>query len=390
MKIFILLSRFPYPLEKGDKLRAYHQIKELSKEHRIFLCCLSDKMVAKSDLKELEKYCDEIRIIRLNRLKIIWRLFLGIFSKRPFQYHYFYDRSAQKKINKFIEHYLPKHIFCQLIRTGSYVKHYSVIPKTLDYMDALSEGMQRRASVSRFPMKILFDLEAHRLRHFEAELFPYFDQHCIISEQDRNAILHPKKQQINIIANGISEAFFTNTEVSKSYDILFCGNMNYSPNIRAAKFIVEDILPLLNNKGHMLKVLIAGANPANQVKALANEQVFVSGWIDDIRDAYSGSKIFVAPMFIGSGLQNKLLEAMAQGLPCVTTGLANNALGAKANDEILIAEKKEDFVEQIHRLSSSRDEAKRVGSSGREFVRKNFSWEHQSKLLSQLFVTEGR
>jgi len=387
LKVFVLLSRFSFPLEKGDKLRAYHQIRTLSKEHKIFLCCLTDKEIKPEYIQELEPFCERIELIKLSRIKIFFKLCFGIFSARPFQYHYFFDRAAQKKIHAYIESYLPKHIYCQLIRTASYVKAYSVIPKTLDYMDALSAGMRRRAGVSGFPLNLLFHIEAKRLSRFEAEIFQYFNHHTIISEQDRNEIAHPKGKSINIVPNGIDESFFQSIVNKKVCDILFAGNMNYSPNVRAAKFIAEEVMPELSKQGDF-KFLIAGANPNTKVKALKSSSVEVSGWIDDIRTAYGSAKIFVAPMFIGSGLQNKLLEAMAQGIPCITTSLANNALGAKDNEEILIAETKQEFISHILRLSSNHDEANRIGACGQKFVRKNYSWESESRILTELFETQ--
>lgn len=385
MKLFVLLSRFPYPLEKGDKLRAFHQIKALSKSHEILLCCLSDKPINAEALEKLAPFCAEIHIIRLSKFKILWRLLTGLFSRRPFQYHYFYDKSAQKQINFLIEKFLPKHIYCQLIRTGSYVKKYSVIHKTLDYMDALSAGMYRRAGVSKFPLNFLFKIEARRLEHFEAELFSYFKHHCIISEQDRQAIKHPRNMDIKVIANGISDTFFEDLQRETKYDVVFAGNMNYPPNILAATFLIEKVLPIINRN---LKVLIAGANPSSKVKNLASQNVHVSGWMDDIREAYAQSRVFVAPMFIGSGLQNKLLEAMAQGLACVTSPLANNALGAKNGEEVLIAETPEEFADKILLLSTNHDEANRIGRKAKEFVRKNYAWERQTRSLTDLFETE--
>ncbi len=388
MKLFVLLSRFPYPLEKGDKLRAFHQIRTLSRNHKIYLCCLSDIKVDPAHIKELESYCEEIRVIRLNKLKILWRLFLGVFSGKPFQFHYFYDHSAKREIENYIESALPAHIYCQLIRTASYVKKYSVIPKTIDYMDALSAGMKRRSKTSSFPLSFLFELESKRLSKFEAELFKYFDHHCIISDQDRESIQHPRKDQIKVIPNGIDESFFVNKKRDKNYELLFTGNMNYPPNVMAASFIADGILPELRKKAWKGKVLIAGAKPSAKVRALKSNEIEVSGWVDDIRDAYSSAKIFVAPMFIGSGLQNKLLEAMAQGIPCVTSSLANNALGAKAGESILIAEKKEEFAEKIFYLSSNNDEAIAMGKLGQSFIKKNFSWAHQSELLTAIFATK--
>ena len=114
--------------------------------------------------------------------------------------------------------------------------------------------------------------------------------------------------------------------------------MSYPPNVNAVMYIAKEIFPLLLKHKPDIKLLIAGATPTNAVKSLANANIHVSGWMDDIRDAYNESSIFLAPLQIGTGLQNKLLEAMSMELPCITSALANNALKACDGEEILIGE----------------------------------------------------
>ena len=116
MKLFVLLSRFPYPLEKGDKLRAFHQIKELSKHHEIILCALSDQKMEQASIDKLQEYCKSIHVIRLPKWKIYWNLFWQLlFTDKSLQVVYFYNKSAQKKITKLIQEHQPDHIYCQLI-----------------------------------------------------------------------------------------------------------------------------------------------------------------------------------------------------------------------------------------------------------------------------------
>ena len=132
-KILVLLSRVPYPLEKGDKLRAYHQIRHLAERYSIVLCCLNDQTLHPQALDHLKPLCEEVVVIRLSKLAIWRNLLRNLFSDKPFQVAYFYHQSARKQIDQLIEQHLPKHIFCQLVRVTEYVKHYPVIPKTLDY-----------------------------------------------------------------------------------------------------------------------------------------------------------------------------------------------------------------------------------------------------------------
>ena len=150
MKIFVLVSRVPYPLEKGDKLRAYHQVKVLSEKHEVFLCCLSAEDVHEKAKSELEKICARVEIIQLSKLGILWNLGMGLFSHQPFQVKYFYQQQAQRKIDGFITEFKPDHIYCQLIRAAKYVREYHEIKKTIDYMDAFSKGMERRIQHASF------------------------------------------------------------------------------------------------------------------------------------------------------------------------------------------------------------------------------------------------
>jgi hypothetical protein len=144
MKIFVLLSRIPFPIEKGDKLRAYHQIRCLAKDNEIILCALSDAPVHEDAIKVLTEFCKAVHIIRIGKAGMVWNVAKAFFKGKPFQVGYFYRSSAQKEINSLIAKYKPDHIYCQLIRVSDYVKD-SDLPKTLDYQDIFSMGAKRRA-----------------------------------------------------------------------------------------------------------------------------------------------------------------------------------------------------------------------------------------------------
>mgnify|MGYP000488654788 CR=1 FL=1 len=387
MKIAFVLSRFPYDLTKGDKLRAYHHIKQCAKHFEVILICVSDRKVKPSAIEELKPYCSEIHLIPLNRLTILWNLITGLFHYLPFQVLYFYQKSAQKQIDKIIETRLPKHIFCQLIRSTEYVKKYNIIPSTLDYMDAFSTGIDRRRKKTWPLFKPLFTAEYNRLKRYESDIFKFFKHKTIISEQDRNLIQHPKNHQIKVLKNGVDLEFFKPQESAKiSYDICFVGNMSYPPNIQAARILALEVLPLVQKKLPHINLLIAGANPVNSIQKLQSAQIKVAGRIPDIRRAYAQSKIFVAPMMIGTGLQNKILEAMAMGIPCITTNLANQAIGATDRSELLIAETSESTATAVINLLSNTEMYNALRTDALKFVRNFYSWEANSKILVDLFI----
>ena len=129
--------------------------------------------------------------------------------------------------------------------------------------------------------------------------------------------------------------FYKPVKRKKEYDLVFTGNMGYPPNVNSVIFLTEKILPVVRKKMPDIKIMFAGASPDPKVKAVNSENIKVTGWVDDIRNYYAKAKIFIAPMQIGTGLQNKLLEAMAMKIPCISSPLANNALEAEDGKEII-------------------------------------------------------
>lgn len=377
MKVFVLVSRVPWPLEKGDKLRAWHQVRELSKRHEVFLCCLTDEPVHRDAVKHLETIAKHVAVVKLSRVKIIVRLAWALFSSRPFQVHYFFQRAAARMVTKHLTDFAPNHIYCQLVRCSEYVKHVHHIPKTLDYMDAFNKGMERLAAQSTRFMKRIRQIEAERLVRYENLIFDYFDHHTIISEQDRALIYHPQRKRIVVVRNGVDTDFFTHHAATATRKVVvFTGNMSYPPNIDSAELLAREVMPLVRKRHPDALLLLAGADPHQRVRDLAEaNHVEVTGWLDDIRQAYQRGMVFAAPLRIGTGLQNKLLEAMSMQLPCITTTLANNALKAPVGDVILVADHPAGQAEAIVQLIDHESDRRRLSSAGRAFVEANYSWE---------------
>ena len=240
-KILVIVSRFPFPLDKGDKLRAYHQVKELQGEFDVTLVALAHKEVKENHLQAVQEICSELVVCKIHILSKAWNMFLSLLNGKPIQVGYFYNNRAQRKINFLLKSNKYKHLVSQLIRTTEYTKNIHHIPKTLDYMDTLSVGIERRIEQQTFIKRIFFKSEAKRLRNYEQEIFDYFEHKTIISEQDKNLIQHPEKSEIVCVPNGIDSTFFNAPYVQKEFDFVFVGNMSYPPNIEAAHYISEFI-----------------------------------------------------------------------------------------------------------------------------------------------------
>jgi sugar transferase (PEP-CTERM/EpsH1 system associated) len=385
MKILMILPRVPYPLEKGDKLRAFHQLRLLSRHHEIFLFCINDDDLHADALDKLTPYCKGIMIHDLSWLCRLWNLFRVVFTGLPFQVGYFYSSQARKKVKNTVRTFQPDHIYCQLVRTAEYARDFPV-KKTLDYQDVFSKGIERRLISSPWYLKWILRSEYNRMLRYENTVFEWFNNKTIISEPDRQWIPHPEKNTIEVIPNGVNFEYYQPQSLAPVYDLLFTGNMSYPPNIDSVEFLVNDILPLVYKERPETTLLIAGASPHHKVKSLATDKITVGGWVRDIRDCYSQARLFIAPMRIGTGLQNKLLEAMSMGLPCITSPLANNALKAQENKEILVGMKAQDFASHVLFLLNNPEKARMMGNEGSLFVRGNFNWETYTSKLENIII----
>jgi polysaccharide biosynthesis protein PslH len=332
----------------------------------------------------LGKYCKKIEIIPLHKAGMFWHVFKALFNGKPLQTGYFFRNKAKRRILELISETKPDHIYCQLLRVAEYVRQLPV-PKTLDYQDVLSKGMQRRIGNATLLKKLFFSFEYKRLLKYENAIFADFENKTIISAPDRDLIPHPDKKQIVIIPNGVDHEYFSPRVRPKTYDLVFTGNMYYPPNVDAAEFLANHVFPQVLKVQPYARLLIAGATPHPRVLALRSESVAVSGWVIDIRESYASSKIFIAPMRIGTGLQNKLLEAMSMNIPCITSPLANSALGAIVDREILVGTTPNDYAGHIIRLLTNPKLAEDISENGYQFVRNNYDWEKSTGVLEDLF-----
>ncbi len=383
MKLLFLTSRFPFPIEKGDKLRAYYLIKYLSRYHDIYLFAITDKQPDQSSINEVAPYCKAIHVEQISVVQSIQQMLVAITTAVPFQVAYFTRNSVKKKLAEFVKTHHPDKVFCHLIRMADYIDDVQLPEGIIDYMDAFGKGVERLAQHSAWWKRMLLKVEELRVKKYEATIFNQFKHHLIISEQDRDFIQHPLNNTIKVIPNGVDLDYYQPQLSDKKFDLLFIGNMAYPPNIEAASYAVNKIIPLLQKYKPDVSMLIAGATPSRQVRNLQSEKIVVTGWIDDVRSVFSSSAIMIAPMLISIGLQNKILQAMAMKTPCVISRLANNAIGAPENC-VRVADNPQQYADMIIDLLNNPDKAQEMAEHAYTFVKQNFSWENNVEKINQL------
>jgi sugar transferase (PEP-CTERM/EpsH1 system associated) len=257
-------------------------------------------------------------------------------------------------------------------------------PKIVDFVDIDSQKWQYFSSMTSFPHSLMFRTEAKRLSRFEKLLVKRFD-YCIVTSSYEKSLLN-NSSHITVIPNGVDQQYFAAQNAPTDGAILFTGVMDYFPNSDAVIHFHHDILPLIKRQVPSVQFIIAGMHPTAQIRKLADRHTIVTGFVPDIREYLSKAAVCVVPLRIAMGIQNKILEAMAMGVPVVATSVANRGINAAHGREILVADDPESFAAATTRLLNDQSLRQTITKNAKEFINQNFCWEKHLNKLDELIV----
>jgi sugar transferase (PEP-CTERM/EpsH1 system associated) len=378
MNILFLCSRFPYPPNRGDKLRAFNIIRELSSaNHRLYLISFIAESKELNYLDHLKRYCEEVIVEYLPPYRSQIKAALGLFSKRPLQIAYYQSRKMRRRIHEFLNQNSIDLIYVHLFRMASYVEHHQNLYKLVDLTDAVSSEMEKSLEYRSGINKWIYSLEFSRIREYERKITTGFDECWVISQRDAEILkkLSPSSN-IVVMPNGVNMNFFRPLNNStKEKIIIFVGHLRVDHNIDAVLFFYHDIFPLIIKKYPETNFYIVGPDPHSKIKNLCKDpRVIVTGFIEDLNHYLNKAMVFVAPLRFASGIQNKILEAMSAGVPVVCSSLANEGLQAKVGQDILVADNPLEFANLVNDLMNNPKKVEFLTQNAREFVRRNFNW----------------
>lgn len=386
MRIFVLLSRFPHPLDKGDRLRAFHQVAELSRRHEVVLCALAHEDVSAASRAAVAALCTRLEVIRLSRAGTALGMARALATGLPLQVGFFLSEGARRRVCALIAESSPDRLFFQLVRTAEYARGFEET-STLDLMDAFSWGLEQRSRHSSAWLAPLLRFESRRVARYEEDALRRFRRATIVTSQDRDHLPPSVRERVSIVANGVDFDDFAPRDAPKEVELLFVGNMAYPPNVLAAECLVREVLPRVRAE-RSARVLIAGTSPVARVRRLSGDGVEVTGRVDDIAGCYARSRLFVAPLTVATGLQNKLLQALAMGIPCVTSEAARRALGATER-EMRSGRDAGEIATAVGSLLGDPDASAELGRRGRDFALRNFQWSTAAEDLEKIVCAEA-
>ncbi|MCG9126627.1 TIGR03087 family PEP-CTERM/XrtA system glycosyltransferase [Candidatus Poribacteria bacterium] len=408
MRILFLCLRCPYPPQRGDRIRSYNIIKELSKRHKITLVFFSESDVDIDAVKELETFCDRIEWVQFKKRYALFNTAIHCFSRLPLQVHYWYNPKMQRVVNDLLATEKFELIHAQLFRMGQYVVKANGMAKVLDLCDSLALNLSRRAELDCSPKRFLVKLEEKRVRRYEVEIMKSFDSGTVVAEFDKDYLLKQDKNlNLSVVPMGVDLEFynpktqqdvpttpesestnFTDDDIHETdaKNLLFTGTMNYFPNSDAVIYFCNEIFPLIKERYSDVNFYIVGNHPTEQVRRLAEQNgVIVTGYVEDIRPYFNKASVFVAPLRAGSGIQTKNLEAMAMRTPVVTTSIGAMGLEADRESDLLIADTPDIFANKVINLLEDPTHRRNIANAGRKRVELSYNWDVLVNRLEQVY-----
>jgi polysaccharide biosynthesis protein PslH len=380
VRILFLTSRFPHPPYRGDQVRAFHQIRLLSSRHAVTLLSFGGE-ASPDSIRTLAALCREVQVIHLPKWRKAGNLVRGLADGRPVQVAYY----ESPDMRRLVADLMPRHdvLHVQLVRMASYVAEDA--PAVLDLVDALSVNLERRAATDRSPLRFAALLEARRLRLYEPEAIRRARRSAVVSVADREALGSPPGMAV--VPQGVELALYPFADGPRETEaVVFTGNLGYFANVDAACFLAREVWPRIRASRPAATLHLIGDRPTARVRRLAAlPGVHVVGPVASMHPHLAGARVVVAPMRTGSGMQNKVLEAMASGAPMVATPLAAAALDACDGEHLLLAQGAEEFADQVLRLLGDEGLGRRLAAGARFLVESRFTLERSVQVLERLY-----
>lgn len=391
MKITVVAPRFPYPLDRGDRLTIYHLLKYFAQRHQVSLVCFTKPEQDPSWIQQIRPFCERVELIPLRTWRAVTNSALGFFSTTPLQVNYHRDPAMRRAVHRVIEETEPDLLYGHYIRMGGYVEPYRHLPRVLAMQLSMTLNYRRLAEHPVTPLhKLVYGLEYRRLRRFEAAFARRFDKVLLISAKDLEAINpNPPLDNVFFSPHGVDFDFFQPDGAIQRAEktLVFTGNMKYMPNVDAALYFCHEILPLVRERVPDVQLNIVGTNPLPEVQALGQlAGVTVTGRVPDLRTYMNRAAVAVAPMRITAGLLNKVLEALSMKLPMVVTPQANEGIRAVDGNHLLVAHNPRDFANKVVHLLESPQRRAELGEAGRAFILREWSWEKHFTDLEEMFI----
>jgi len=390
MRIFFICQRVPYPPDRGDKIITFHEIKHFARDHEVHVFCLADGVGDLDNVPHLRRYAETVTAVAVSTIRQKLRILLALLSGKSLSVAAFNERKLHALIKRKYDELRPEIIFVYSGNVAQYAEHFERTARIMQFQDLDSLKWGSYADFVRPPLKWLYQIERRRLLAYERLIANSF-AHCLVcTTQERDDFKrYIPTASISVVGNGVDLDYFCSTKQSKHKgSIIFTGVMDYLPNVDAMLWFCNNVLPIVQSRIPTATLTICGSNPTASVRSLADRQgVTVTGRVPDTRPYLDRAELSVAPLRIARGIQNKIIEAMAMGLPVVASANAWKGTVIAQGDGILVADKPGEFANHVVRLLQDSGYRAEMSGRARATVEANYRWAVQLTGLDQVLST---
>jgi len=391
MQILFLAHRIPYPPDKGERIRAFHELRYLGSRHEVDLFCFADSDKAAEDQDYLRRYCRRIHVEVLRQPARILRAGMNFVSGQPVSFGFFASPAFRRKTREAMGNCAYDVIFVYSSAMGQFIPQPAPVPVVVDFVDADSQKFTQYAASSGVVGRLFCTREARSVAGAERMLGRQAKSSFAVTEHDARDLGGPqgKDFKVEVIPNGVqvpeSSGVDEPTLSGVRPYLLFVGTMNYPPNADAVIYFARTILPLVRKSYPGMKFVIVGRDPDRRVRELAEiPGVLVTGTVADPFPYFRNAELSVAPFRISQGFHNKIAESLAVGTPVVTSSRAKAGIGLSEREGLFVADSPEEFVKQVE--AALDPEFRRKIRENAATVRQMLSWDARLEKMEALIV----
>jgi sugar transferase (PEP-CTERM/EpsH1 system associated) len=383
MRMLFLSQLFPYPPICGGTIKSYNLLKHLAERHKVSFVSFVRKQPSQQEIDAVASICKEVRTIPIKRSAAANLRFAveSLATGQSFIVARDRIRAMQRLVDDMLRSRQFDLVYVDHLQMAQYTAGWDRCPKVLDEHNVEWKIIQRIAENHKFSPKGLYaEIEWRNLRRWELNMCGKFDLVFTVTENDRETLTSANENLSNVLSLpiGVDVASVPKIELNpEAKDILSIGTMSWPPNIDAIEYFASDIYPLVKVGNPAARLVVAGSSPPESIRKLSrlDSSIEVTGFVEDLASVASKAAVFIVPLRSGSGLRVKILNAMAMGLPVVSTSVGCEGIGAENNRHLLIADNPREFADSVLRLISDFGLRRRLGEAGKRFVSENYSWE---------------
>ncbi|QDT63302.1 D-inositol-3-phosphate glycosyltransferase [Calycomorphotria hydatis] len=389
LKILYLTHRIPFPLDRGDRIRCHHIIRQLSTHHDLTVAAVDQTPPTYGATTFLEEHCEHWMTAELGFARRWTGATTSVLRGGPITTGYFYDRHLAERIDKLAN----RKVFDLLLLDCSNMARYRELPSLeqlpclVDLVDVDSQKWRRAAELNSGLKSVVYRREHSRVEQVERELIDSAAAVMVVSEAEAELLreVHPDAKPA-VITNGVDHVKYSRpSDHERSNDLVFVGVLDYSANVDGLLWFAEHVWPGLHKSRPKTTFTIVGKNPVPEIRRLASQPgISVNANVSDVRPSLWNSKLAVIPLRLARGVQNKVLEAMAAHVPVVASAAACGGIAARDQHELVQANDPEEWSATILRLLSDVDERQRLSDTALNYVRDHHSWAQTLAPLDQL------